>query len=225
MSTAVTTPPPAPTFDDALIDRLLDREEDYQFDCKRIKTDLTRLVETIVAFANSDGGTLAIGLEDPEKATGRDRVYTVANIQRIGTHNRNPNLVGHLREFPEPPNVDAGEGVRMMFGTMQQARLYPPLYITRPQIEKEAVVIHLFNENRPSAWEQVSAYIDQHGSLGNAEIRQLMGHADTLKASQQIKEWRDLGLLIVANPHEGKRVRRYIKPNRPSAPPLFSKPP
>jgi ATP-dependent DNA helicase RecG len=407
MSTTIATPGPAPPFDDQLIDRLLDREEDYQFDCKRIKKDLTKLVETVVAFANSDGGTLAIGFEDPDKATGRDRVYgiqenpmnwdelqrqlrsritephllawspvevgctlrdgtkgsviflrvekstrvhsivddgtlarlgksnkhltapeindlcfargtisaenqlepvefgllntdywrmyaskrkltrpieeamrhvglakpdgtgvlrptraavllfaedpsgllaakaavrifhykgvrrqtdprtnllkppqtitgpvirqikeardavlrelasgiqmgplgfeivqkypvrvineaitnavihrdyrlpfditvsifsdrievlspgllvgpvTVGNIDQIGTHNRNPNLVGHLREFPEPPNLDAGEGVRMMFGTMLQTGLYPPLYITRPQIEKK----------------------------------------------------------------------------------------
>jgi ATP-dependent DNA helicase RecG len=77
MNATVTTPTPAPTFDDALIDRLLDREEDYQFDCKRIKKDLTKLVETVVAFANSDGGTLALGFEDPEKAVGRDRVYGI----------------------------------------------------------------------------------------------------------------------------------------------------
>jgi ATP-dependent DNA helicase RecG len=495
MSTTVPTAPPHPIFDDTLIDRLLDREEGYQFDCKRIKKDLTKLVETVVAFANSDGGTLAVGFEDPDKAKGRDRVYgiqenpmnwdefqrqlrsritephllvcspteigctlrdgtkgsviflqvakstrvhsivddgtlvrlgksnkhltapeindlcfargtitaenqlepvefdllntdywrmyaskrkltrpieeamrhiglarpdaggvlrptraavllfaedpsgllaakaavrifhykgnrrqtdprtnllkpphtitgpvirqiqeardavlqelasgiqmgplgfeivqkypvrvineaitnavihrdyrlpfdlaisifsdrievlspgllagpvTVANIGQIGTFNRNPNLIGHLRQFPDPPNLDAGEGVRMMFGTMQQTGLYPPLYITRPRIVTEAVVVHLFNENRPSAWEQVAAYIDAHGSIGNAEIRHLMGSADTLRASQQIKKWRDLGLLIVANPHEGKRVRRYTKPNRPSEPPLFSKPP
>lgn len=494
MSTAV-KPPPVPSFDDALIDQLLERKEDYQFDCKRIKKDLTKLVETVVAFANSEGGTLAIGFEDPDKAKGRDRVYgiqenpmnwdelqrqlgsritephllawssveigctlrdgtkgsviflrvekstrvhsivddgtlirlnksnkhltapeindlcfargtitaenqlekiefdllntdywrmyaskrkltrpiddamrhiglakpdaggtlrstraavllfaeepsglmgakaairifhykgnrrqtdprtnllkppltvsgpviqqikdaldavlrelasgiqmgpfgfeivqkypvrvikeaitnavlhrdyrllfdiaisifsdrieivspgllvgpvTVANIGQIGPHNRNPNLVSHLRQFPDPPNLDAGEGVRMMFGTMQQTGLYPPLYITRPQIEREAVIVHLFNENRPSAWEQVSIYIDHHGSIGNAEIRHLMGDADTLKASQQIKKWRDLGLLIVANPLEGKRVRRYTKLNRPAAPSLFSKPP
>lgn len=149
---------------------------------------------------------------------------TVGNIGTIGPHSRNPTLINHLRQFPDPPNLDAGEGVRMMIGTMQQTGLYPPLYQTRPQLVREAVAVYLFNENRPSAWEQVAAYIDQNGSLGNAEIRQLMGHVDTLKASQQIKKWRDLGLLIVANPHEGKRVRRYTRPERTATPPLFSKP-
>src|SRR5690606_28405153 len=38
---------------------------------------------------------------------------TVSNIGRIGTYARNPLLVNNLREFPTPPNLDAGEGVRM----------------------------------------------------------------------------------------------------------------
>ncbi|HVC98493.1 MAG TPA: ATP-binding protein, partial [Pirellulales bacterium] len=63
-----------PPFDDALVDKALSEEESYTFDCKRIKENLTKILETIVAFANSDGGTIALGLEDPGKATGRDRV-------------------------------------------------------------------------------------------------------------------------------------------------------
>jgi ATP-dependent DNA helicase RecG len=492
MSTSVTTPPPVPTFDDALIDRLLNCEEDYQFDCKRIKKDLSKLVETVVAFANSDGGTLAIGLEDPDKATGRDRVYgiqenpmnwdelqrqlrsritephllawssveigctlrdgtrgsviflriekstrvhsivddgtlvrlgksnkhltapeindlcfargtisaenqleqvefgllntdywrmyaskrqltrpieeamrhvglarldaagvlrptraavllfaeepsgllaakaavrifhykgarrqtdprtnllkpprtitgpiirqiqeakeavlqelasgiqmgplgfeivqkypvrviteaitnavihrdyrlpfdisisifsdrievmnpgllvgpvTVSNIDRIGTHNRNPNLINHLREFPEPPNLDAGEGVRMMFGTMRQTGLYPPLYLSRPQLVQEAVAVYLFNESRPTIWEQVSECIDQRGSIGNAEVRQLMGTDNVLAASKQIKKWVERGQLVVTNPHAATQHRRYSKPSAPPEPPLFA---
>lgn len=491
MSTPVTISPPAPTFDDALIDRVLDHEEDYQFDCKRIKKDLSKLVETVVAFANSDGGTLAIGFEDPDKARGRDRVYgiqenpmnwdelqrhlrsritepdllawssvevgctlrdgtkgsviflriekstrvhsivddgtlarlgksnkqltapeinnlcfargtisaenqleqvefdllntdywrmyaskrkltrpieeamryvglakpdgagvlrptraavllfaedpsgllagkaavrifhykgarrqtdprtnllkpprtitgpiirqireardavlqelasgiqmgplgfeivqrypvrvineaitnavihrdyrlplditisifsdrievtspgllvgpvTVRNIERIGTHNRNPNLINHLREFPEPPNLDAGEGVRMMFGTMRQTGLYPPLYLSRPQLDQEAVAVYLFNENRPSIWEQVSECIDQHGSIGNAEVRKLLGTDNVLAASKQIKKWVERGQLVVINPHAATQHRRYSKPSAPPEPPLF----
>lgn len=91
---------------------------------------------------------------------------TVANIQSV-RHNRNPLIVQHLREFPDPPNLDAHEGVKMMFGTMQEAGLYPPQFVTRPRIEREAVVVHLRNPYQPSVWQQVSRYLDEHGTISN----------------------------------------------------------
>ncbi|HEY8506177.1 MAG TPA: hypothetical protein VIL46_16440, partial [Gemmataceae bacterium] len=143
----------------------------------------------------------------------------------IGTYARNPLLVNNLREFPTPPNLDAGEGVRMMFGTMREAGLYPPLYQTRPRLAREAVLVYLFNENRPSIWEQVSDCIDKHGPIGNAEVRKLMGTDDTLRASRQLKEWVNLGLLVVVNPQGAKRHRKYTKPDLEPTESLFSKAP
>jgi len=148
---------------------------------------------------------------------------TVANISRIGTHARNPVLVNHLREFPTPPNLDAGEGVKMMFGTMWEAGLYPPLFGTRPRIPREAVVVYLYNENRPSVWEQVSDYIEKHGEIGNAEVRRLMQTSDTLRASKQLKEWVNLGLLTVANPNAAKQFRKYMMLDVEPTDSLFSK--
>lgn len=149
---------------------------------------------------------------------------TVANIPRIGTHSRNPLLINSLREFPSPPNLDAGEGVRMMFGTMREAGLYPPLYATQPRIERESVVVYLLNENRPSVWEQVNDFIDKRGSIVNSEVRKLMVTADTLAASKQIRDWVNRGLLFVMNPHEAKQHRRYSKPGGTGGKGLFSKP-
>jgi len=137
---------------------------------------------------------------------------TTANVGRIGTHARNPLLVGNLREFPAPPNLDAGEGVRMMIGTMKATGLYPPLYFTRPHTERESVTVILLNENRPSAWEQVSDYVDKHGFIGNKEVRRILGTEDTLRASRLLKEWVERGLLEVANPGRGTRIRFYAKP-------------
>ncbi|MCX5721847.1 MAG: putative DNA binding domain-containing protein [Nitrospirae bacterium] len=147
---------------------------------------------------------------------------TAANIGTIGTHTRNPVLVNHLREFPSPPNLDAGEGVRMMFGTMQAVGLYPPLYQTRPQVQREAVIVFLLNDHRPTAWEQVSRHIDQHGSIGNTEVRKAMETDDVLTASKQIKKWLEQGLLVILNPAAGTRARRYSKPNMPPPIQLFS---
>ncbi len=138
---------------------------------------------------------------------------TASNIQRMGAHSRNALIIQHLREFPDPPNLDAGEGVPMMIGTMREAGLYPPLYITRPRLEREAVIVYLWNQNRPSIWEQVSDHIDQHGSIGNPEVRQLMGTDDKMTASKQLKAWLDQGLIVIDDPYAGKRYRRYTKPN------------
>ena len=147
---------------------------------------------------------------------------TTANIGRVAAYPRNPLIVQHLREFPDPPNLDAGEGVRMMFGTMREAGLYPPLYLTRPSLEREAVLTVLWNENRPGLWEQVSDYIQQHGSIGNADVRQLIGTDDTLTASKILKTWVEQGLLVVANPSAAKQFRRYSKPGFMEGEDLFS---
>ena len=59
---------------------------------------------------------------------------TPANIARKGSQARNPLIATNLREFPVPPNIDAGEGVKMMFAEMARAKLYPPQY--RQSVDK-----------------------------------------------------------------------------------------
>ncbi|MDP3498665.1 MAG: ATP-binding protein [Candidatus Nitrotoga sp.] len=53
---------------------------------------------------------------------------TLANIASAGSIARNSLIASALREFPLPPNIDAGEGVHMMFAEMAAAHLYPPQY-------------------------------------------------------------------------------------------------
>jgi ATP-dependent DNA helicase RecG len=147
---------------------------------------------------------------------------TVANLGAIGSRPRNRALVDHLREFPEPPNLDAGEGVRMMRETMSRADLYPPLFLTRPQLQREAVIVHLFNEARPSAWNQVEAYLQEHGEIGNKEVRRVLRSDDPVRASKRLKQWVELGLLVVSNPASGKQQRRYRLPSTSREESLFT---
>ena len=112
----------------------------------------------------------------------------------------------------------------MMFGTMQATGLYPPLYFTRPFTDRESVIVTLLNENRPTAWEQISAYLDEHGSIGNKDVRKILETEDTLRASRFLKEWVDHGLLVVVNPQQGTRVRAYAKPGTRAESRLFSDP-
>ena len=89
---------------------------------------------------------------------------TPANIGRAGSKARNPLIAQNLREFPVAPNIDAGEGVKMMFDVMAQANLYPPQYRQSTETAVESVTVTLLNLERPSVWNEVSAWIDREGS-------------------------------------------------------------
>ncbi len=136
---------------------------------------------------------------------------TPANISRAGSKARNPLIASNLREFPVAPNIDAGEGVRMMFAEMALAELYPPQYKQNTDVAVESVIVTLFNLKRPTAWDEVSDWIDRNGSIANADVVKI-AVVDTLKASKLLTAWREQGLLV---PLAGraKRNMAYSKPN------------
>lgn len=136
---------------------------------------------------------------------------TPSNIARMGTRARNPLLSANLREFPVAPNIDAGEGVKMMFSEMAHAELYPPQYRQNTDVAVESVTVSLFNAKRPTAWDEVSDWLDHHGSITNADVVRI-SKLDTLKASKLLTSWRDQGLLVPV-PGRGKRNMAYSKPN------------
>ncbi len=136
---------------------------------------------------------------------------TPVNIARVGSRARNPLLAVNLREFPVAPNIDAGEGVRMMFAEMAQAALYPPQYRQSTESAVESVTVTLFNAKRPSAWDEVSDWLDRHGSIANSDVVRITG-LDTLKASKLLTLWRDQGLLVPL-PGRAKRNMAYAKPD------------
>lgn len=105
---------------------------------------------------------------------------------------------------------------------MKEAGLFPPQYLTRPRLAKEAVIAVLLNQNRPSVWEQVVDFIEQHGDIGNAQIRQMLETDDTLTASKKLKSWVEQGVLVVTNPDAGRNVRRYTFPSTTSQQQFFS---
>ncbi len=57
--------PAGPPVDDNFIDELLSLPESTRFEVKRVAgTRLKHAIETVVAFANTDGGHLVLGVED-----------------------------------------------------------------------------------------------------------------------------------------------------------------
>lgn len=137
---------------------------------------------------------------------------TPANISRAGSRARNPLIAQNLREFPVAPNIDAGEGVKMMFAEMSAAKLYPPQYTQNTDAEVETVTVTLLNLERPSVWDEVSDWIDRNGSIANAELCKI-GGVETLKASKMLGAWVEQGLLEPL-PDRGKRNMAYVKPSQ-----------
>jgi ATP-dependent DNA helicase RecG len=99
----------------------------------------------------------------------------------------------------------------MMFSEMAQAKLYPPQYRQNTDAAVESVTVTLFNSKRPSAWDEVSDWLDRNGSISNADIVRI-AELDTLKASKLLTSWRVQGLLIQV-PGRAKRNMAYSKLN------------
>ncbi len=135
---------------------------------------------------------------------------TPANISTAGSKARNPLIVKILRDFPVPPNFDLNEGVPMMFAEMANARLYPPQYRQIVEAAHESVIVTLLNLERPTVWDEVSHWIDTHGTIANADLCQIAG-LDTLKASKMFRAWVEQGVLVQL-PDRAKRNMAYAKP-------------
>lgn len=139
---------------------------------------------------------------------------TPSNIGIERAHEyRNDLLVKHLREFPDPPNLDQNEGVRAMRQTMKAADLYPPIFWTYPHLQ-DAVRVILFNERAPSEWDKISDYLSKNKYITNSEAREILHIADTVKVSKLFNRWVKQGLLTKIVPRTGaKRNVRYRLPS------------
>lgn len=138
---------------------------------------------------------------------------TPSNIGIERAHGyRNDLLVKHLREFPEPPNLDQNEGVRAMRQTMSDATLYPPIFFTYPHLQ-DAVRVALLNEHAASEWDKVSHYLSVNKYISNKEARNILHINDTVKVSRLFNRWVKQGLLTKIAPSPGsKRDIRYRLP-------------
>lgn len=137
---------------------------------------------------------------------------SVATLGVVGSKPRNKAIVTHLREFATAPNLDAGEGVPMMRQTMEAADLYPPAFVTGAALPREAVVVRLSNEARPSVWEQIEHHLDRVGTIGNAEVRMLLHTDNPVRVSKMLRSWVDRGLLAPVDETAPKQHRRYQRP-------------
>jgi ATP-dependent DNA helicase RecG len=60
----------------ALVHEILSRPEGIRLETKRVSGKMVqKALETVCAFSNADGGVLVLGVEDPDKASGEDRLF------------------------------------------------------------------------------------------------------------------------------------------------------
>lgn len=139
---------------------------------------------------------------------------TPSNIGYERAHGyRNDLLVKHLREFPDPPNLDQNEGVRAMRQAMNLANLYPPIFFTYPDLQ-DAIRVVLFNEKAPTEWDKISHYLTTNKYIGNKEAREILHLSDTVKVSRLFNRWVKQGVLTKIEPRTGaKRNVRYRLPS------------
>jgi len=120
---------------------------------------------------------------------------------------RNDLLVKHLREFPDPPNLDRSEGVRAMRQDMEHSNLYPPVFFTYPYLQ-DSVRVVLFNAQKGTEWDKVSHYLTHKEKyVTNEKVRGLINNPDTSKVSKILKKWVEKGLLIKVETGAKKTVK------------------
>jgi ATP-dependent DNA helicase RecG len=128
---------------------------------------------------------------------------TPSNIGYVRSEGyRNDLLVKHLREFPEPPNLDQNEGIRAMRAEMKAGSLYPPIFITYPYLQDGLRVV-LLNEKIATEWEKVSYYLERNDFITNEQARKLTGVVQTYKMTKILKNWVEKGLLNQIVPKSG----------------------
>ena len=67
-----------------LVEIFLDTQEWQTFECKRAAIEPAKLLEMAVAFANTEGGIIVVGLEDPAKAQREKRLIGISeNLDNV----------------------------------------------------------------------------------------------------------------------------------------------
>ncbi len=84
--------------DKSIVDILLDIREWQSFDCKRADIAPSKILETICAFANAEGGDIALGIEDPDKAQRESRILGIS-----GNESKVSEILNLVEKEFEPP--------------------------------------------------------------------------------------------------------------------------
>ena len=162
-----------------LLENLLKVKEWNQFECKRALKKPSKMLETIVAFANTNGGTLVLGLEDPSKARNEKRL--------IGISEKKENVSDVLKLI----NSD----ISPVFGGIHHTML--PIKNIRNE-EDALCVIFIDKSNDVHSLRSGDTFIrvgDKTIKIGSTEITHLKYEKGSVKFEDELSGIKDLEIL------------------------------
>ncbi len=137
--------------------------------------------------------------------------HNIGNERAMGF--RNDLIIKTLRDFPEPPNLDRNESVKAMRGEMEKNNLYPPLFITYPDLHY-CVKLVLKNEKCSSEWKKIRNHLAHAMHIDNAKAREITGITQTDEMSRTLANWVAKGLLKRISPDGSKKSTLYTLPSK-----------
>ena len=92
---------------------------------------------------------------------------------------RNPTIVRLINKFPNPPNMDVGEGLNTAFEAMKSLRLKEPQIIER----EASVLVNIRHEPLGSPEEIIVRFLTEHPTINNSRAREIchIGSENTVK--------------------------------------------
>jgi len=104
---------------------------------------------------------------------------------------RNGTIVRLINKFPNPPNMDVGEGLNTAFAAMGKLRLKAPVI----QELENSVLITIRHEPLASPEEAVMEYLETHEEIVNRVGREITGIASENSMKNVFYKLRDRGLI------------------------------
>lgn len=96
-----------------IINLILNKDEWQSFECKRAAIRPAKLLETVSAFSNTNGGIIALGLEDPKKEEKLDRLIgisenpdNVSEFLKLIDKELSPPIFGWTSQYVDITNTD-----------------------------------------------------------------------------------------------------------------------
>ncbi len=121
------------------------------------------VIKTIIAFANTNGGKLYIGIEDDGSITGVENIdYTISNIKKAIENNIKPNMISFIDftlKIIDKKNVILAE---------VQKGVSRPYFIKSESITPHGVYIRENSHTVPAALQSIIKMLDETGE-GNFE--------------------------------------------------------